>query len=222
MRLGLAAGVSVCLCRVVVEAHRVLRAPVDEGSVDIGQDVAGREHGDVLVGTHRGQRGAGPIESGGKGGAELELGAVARVRERDVRECRNPATKRPPDRSLGAVPSCVAMGSRVAWLAEHRGRRGGGALSVAAEAAAELRKAANGEMQLLRAAERAQVVIHDGLVVARQDVIDASGSDQAAKVAKAGLEAEGEEKASLVGGVHTGGVSGRSVRIGEEEAIENG
>ena len=58
--------------------------------MDIGQDVAGREHGDVLVGTHRGQRGADPIESGSKGGAELELGAVARVRERDVRECRNP------------------------------------------------------------------------------------------------------------------------------------
>ena len=93
---------------------------------------------------------------------------------------------------------------------------------MAAEAAAELRKSANGEMQLLRGAKRTQVVIHNGLVVARQDVIDASGSDQAAKVAKAGLEAEGEEKASLVGGVHTGGVGGRSVRIGEEEAIENG
>jgi len=53
--LGWASGVSVGVSvRVVIKVLRTLRAPVDEGSVEYGQAVADREHGNVRMGAHRG------------------------------------------------------------------------------------------------------------------------------------------------------------------------
>ena len=67
--------------------------------MDQRQAVAGGEHGNVLVGTHVSQRGGDPVKGRGKAGTELKLCAIARVRERDASERRQPASERPPDGS---------------------------------------------------------------------------------------------------------------------------
>jgi hypothetical protein len=43
--------------------------------------------------------GGDPVEGRGKAGTELKLCAIARVRERDASERRQPASERPPDGS---------------------------------------------------------------------------------------------------------------------------
>ena len=67
------------------------------------------------------------------------------------------------------------MRSREARLSKCCGVRGSGALPVAAEAAAETREEADGEVRPHSTTQRTQVAVHEVGIVKCQNVVDTSG-----------------------------------------------
>ena len=55
----------------------------------------------------------------------------------------------------------------------------------------------------------------------RQEVVNAARGQQAAKVAQAGLQAEGDEQRTLIWRVQAERVGGRRLRVGEKQAVED-
>ena len=113
------------------------------------------------------------------------------------------------------------MCSGEARLVNCRGLRGSGALPVTSEAAAEPCEAADGEVEPLGAAQRAQVTVHEEGVVQRQEVVDTARGEQATKVAQAGLQAEGDEQGTLIRCIHAERVGGRRLRVSEKKAVKD-
>lgn len=85
------------------------------------------------------------------------------------------------------------MRSREARLSKCCGVRGSGSLPVAAEAAAETRKEADGEVRPHSATQRTQVAVHEVGIVKCQNVVDTSLRGQAGGRNGAG-EAGGRRK----------------------------
>ena len=112
------------------------------------------------------------------------------------------------------------MRSREARLSKCCGVRGSGSLPVAAEAAAETREEADGEVHPHSATQRTQVAVHEVGIVKCQNVVDTSGGKQAAEMAQARLEAEGNKQGTLIRCIHAKRVGGWGLRVGEKQPRE--
>ena len=65
------------------------------------------------------------------------------------------------------------------------------------QSAAEPREAADGQVRPLGVAQGAEVAVQHERVMERQEVVNEARGQQAAKVAQAGLQAEGDEQRTL-------------------------
>ena len=113
------------------------------------------------------------------------------------------------------------MRSREARLSKCCGVRGSGSLPVAAEAAAETREEADGEVRPHSATQRTQVAVHEVGIVKCQNVVDTSGGKQAAEMAQARLEAEGNKQGTLIRCIHAKRVGGWGLEIGEKQPVKD-
>ena len=78
-------------------------------------------------------------------------------------------------------------------------------------------------MRPLGIAQGAEVArVQHERVMERQEVVNAARGQQAAKVAQAGLQAEGDEQRTLIWRVQAERVGRRRLRGGEKQAVEDG
>ena len=67
-----------------------------------------------------------------------------------------------------------------------------------AKATAEPHETVDGQVQPLDVAQGVEVAVQHARVMERQEVVNAAGGEKAAKVAQAGLQAEGDEQSTLI------------------------
>jgi len=90
------------------------------------------------------------------------------------------------------------------------------------QSAAEPREAADGQVRPLGVAQGAEVAVQHERVMERQEVVNEARGQQAAKVAQAGLQAEGDEQRTLFRRVQAKRVGRRRLGVGEKQAVEDG